>query len=454
MTTSPLYLRLPTLAYVIVLILCTLAAYRTSFRGEYIFDDLPCIQNNDDLRVLFPTTQETPKGLMGRPVGRISFTLNYWAAGRDPWSYHLVNLLIHLSAGLVLFDLIRRTLLRPGLADRYAAAAAPIAFAVAAIWLVHPLGTQAVTYIVQRLESLMALFYLGTLYCLLRAVEARWAWAWLLLAVVCCWLGMGTKEVMVTAPIAALLFDRIYLAGSWAEVWRKRWAVHLTLLCSMALPFLSLYSTSTSAGERTIAFGAENLTAWEYLRSQPGVLLHYLRLAFWPDKLCLDYKWPVADTFAKIYPAGLLILFLLAGSLALLWRRPRIGFIAFSFFLVLSPTSSFIPIDDLAFEHRMYLPLAAVVLLMVLAVYYLFERLQRREANLRFVPPVILVLLLACLILRTSHRNREYASKLCKCGKRSPFKFLTTTAHMATSRLYLRKRQDNWTKLALIFNAA
>lgn len=402
----------PLIAYAVALIVLTVLAYRLSFQGDFVFDDSLCIERNFNLHRWFPTVEQTPLGLTGRPVGRISFTLNYWISGREPWSYHLVNLLIHIGGGLLLFDLTRRTLMRPGLAERYAKPAAGIAFAVAAIWLVHPLQTQAVTYIVQRLESLCAMFYLATLYFLLRSAEGRWKWGWGLLAVACCWLGQGTKEVTVTAPLAALLFDRIYLANSWREVWSKRWPLHVALICSMAIPFSSLVSTSSAGDGRGIAFGSETLSTWQYLSSQPGVLLHYIRLAFWPARLCLDYLWPVADSPLEIYPPGLVILALLATSLALLYYRPRLGFVAFMFFLVLSPTSSVIPIVDLAFEHRMYLPLASLVILVVLAGYHLFHALQQRDPKLRYAPVVVLALILMGLVFRTSIRNRDYSSPI------------------------------------------
>ena len=121
------------------------------------------------------------------------------------------------------------------------------------------------------------------------------------------------------------------------------------------------------------------VTRWEYLRSQPGVVLHYLRLAVWPDALCLDYGWPVATSAGAIaWP--LLALAALAGlTLWSIRRCPPVGLLAGWFFLCLAPTSSLVPIVDLAFEHRMYLPLAALAVAAVLLVYEGLELLSRRR---------------------------------------------------------------------------
>ena len=104
----------------------------------------------------------------GRPVVCLTLALNYAVSGLDPWSYHVANLAIHASAALVLFGIVRRTLQGPRLRDRFGTQANGLAVAVAVCWAVHPLQTESVTYIIQRVESLMGLFLLLTLYCVIR----------------------------------------------------------------------------------------------------------------------------------------------------------------------------------------------------------------------------------------------------------------------------------------------
>jgi tetratricopeptide (TPR) repeat protein len=117
-------------------------------------------------------------------------------------------------------------------------------------------------------------------------------------------------------------------------------------------------------------FGAVAVTPWQYFRSQPGVIVHYLRLVAWPNPLCLDYGWPVENRWLEgILLPGLLVSGLFIASVFLAVRRPALGFPGMAFFLILAPTSSFVPIQDLAFEHRMYLPSAVLLATAVVGVY-------------------------------------------------------------------------------------
>jgi len=141
-----------------------------------VFDDMPAIVENPHVRSLTPLaaalTAPPEVTTAGRPVAALSFAVSYaLAGGYDTWWYHATNVAIHAAAALALFGILRRTLLTDPLRERFGAAAAPLAFAAALLWAVHPLHTQAVTYIVQRVESLMGLFLLLTVYCAIRAAE-------------------------------------------------------------------------------------------------------------------------------------------------------------------------------------------------------------------------------------------------------------------------------------------
>src|SRR4029078_8113295 len=130
------------------------------------------------------------------------------------WGYHATNLLVHVLAGLALFGVVRRTLLTKPMRDRFAGASAPLAFAGALIWLAHPLQTSAVTFIVQRAESLMGLFYLTTLYCSIRAAEFDFQnRTWIGAAVVASALGMASTEAMATAPFIVALWIWVFCPG-------------------------------------------------------------------------------------------------------------------------------------------------------------------------------------------------------------------------------------------------
>jgi len=162
----------------LLLILAGVVAYWNSFDGMFVFDDFDSIQNNPHIEALWPLSEAMSLPLWnsattidGRPLLSLTFALNQRLLGPEPWGYHLVNLLIHIGAGLLLFGVVRRTLDLPQFRERYAGSGRWLALATAAIWLVHPLHTESVTYIVQRAESLMGMLFLLTLYASLRGLE-------------------------------------------------------------------------------------------------------------------------------------------------------------------------------------------------------------------------------------------------------------------------------------------
>ena len=170
------------------LALAALCVYSNSFSAPFVFDDGTWIEGNKSIQHLWPISgvlsPPNASTVGGRPVVSLTLALNYALGGKNVWGYHAVNLLIHILAAWTLFDLVRRTLLLPAMSQMQslAAAATPLAFAAALIWAVHPLQTAAVTYIIQRTESLVALFYLLTIYCVLRGATSCGAGR----AVVCC----------------------------------------------------------------------------------------------------------------------------------------------------------------------------------------------------------------------------------------------------------------------------
>ena len=411
------------------------------FDDRYAIVDNPTIRQ---LWPIWPVLSPPCDGetVGGRPLLNLSLAINYALSGLEVWSYHVTNLVIHIGAAMLLFGIVRRTFLMPALRDRFGRAATPLALAGALLWTVHPLQTESVTYVIQRAESLMGFLYLLTLYCVIRGAGAGTVpffagglspfsppgtptlpsnvagekgdcppscsplgqprqrgrlgrhpegtrrarcprsmdWdrplLWYAAAVLTCLLGMATKEVMVTAPVLVLLYDRMFLSGSWAEALRRRWGFYLGLSASWVLLAYLMFSTGLIARQSDI--GAPDV--WSYARTQPGVILHYLRLCFWPNPLCLSYGWQVANGLGEVLPGAILVGVLLAGTLWGLIRRKAWGFLGAWFFLILAPTSSFLPLMDVIYEHRMYLPLAAVAVLVVAGGYELWDRLLPRPA--------------------------------------------------------------------------
>ncbi|HWA09578.1 MAG TPA: tetratricopeptide repeat protein [Opitutaceae bacterium] len=356
-----------------VLALATLAAYSGTFSLPFIFDDVPAITQNAQIRdlsawraVLLPGAMHGA-GVAGRPMINLSLALNHAISGERVWSYHLFNLLIHIASAITLFGLLRRTFQSPVLAARTGSAAVPLAGAAALIWALHPLLTESVTSVIQRTETVMGFFYLFTLYAFARSVESPAPLRWRVLAWIACLLGMASKEVMVSAPLLVLLYDRTFVAGTWAEACRRRWKFHLALAATW-IPLLFLVLRSESRGG-TAGFG-HGVAWWEYALTQCRAIVLYLRLSLWPHPLVLDYGTDVVRGLGEVWPQILLLLALVAGTAMALWRRPVLGFAGAWFLAILAPSSSVVPlVTQTMAEHRMYLPLAAVVALGVGALH-------------------------------------------------------------------------------------
>jgi Flp pilus assembly protein TadD len=397
----------------VLLALAALLAWSNSFKGPFVLDDLPAIADNPSIRQWGTAFSPPNDGqtVTGRPLVNLSFALNHRLAAKGPpapetpgvpgpdevWGYHALNLAIHLGAALALFGLARRSLGGPVLGARFAAPVGPawlgvstgdvLAFFIALLWTVHPLQTGAVTYIAQRAESLCALFYLLTLYALARGANAAGtarAWLWLTAGVVACLGGMASKEVMVSAPLLALLCDRAFFGGSFAAALRRRWGFYAGLAATWGL----LIALAWHAGKRgeTAGFGLQDpsgvpITPWTYLLRQCEAIVQYLGLVVWPDPLVSDYGFDVVGSAAQVWPQGLLLLALFGAALVALWRWPGWGVLGVWFFAILGPSSSVIPvITETAAEHRMYLPLAALVAAAVLGAHALARRFGRGMA--------------------------------------------------------------------------
>jgi tetratricopeptide (TPR) repeat protein len=436
---------------VVILVGAVVAVYWNSFSGAMVLDDFGWIRDNPSIHqlssigdVLFPKNMGF---LGGRPLLSLTLAINYEIGGTDPVGYHVVNFAIHLLAALTLFGLVRRTLLLPSLGDQFRAAATPLALAVALLWAVHPLTTAAVTYIIQRTESLMALLYLLTLYCLLRGATSPTdqGWRrrlWYTASVVACALGMVTKEVMFTAPLVALLYDSFFLSGLCRRALAERRWLYGSLAATWLLGLLMLWLTGFHGG--TTGFAVTTFTWQSYALTQPGVIVHYLQTAFWPSGLCLDYGWPAAQSVWQVIVPGTIVLALVAFTVYGLIKRSPLAFLGACFFLILAPTSSIIPIKDAAFDHRVYLPLAALVALVVIGFYALWNWMTADDVGSaragaawqRFIPMALCIAATAALGCATIERNRDFRSE------------------EAIWRDVIAKRPENWRAYASLGHAA
>ena len=265
----------------------------------------------------------------------------------------------------------------------------------------------------QRAESLVGLFYLLTLYCFIRGATSGRGRFWYAAAVLACLLGMASKEVMVSAPLMVLLYDRAFLAGSFREAWRRRYGVYLALACTWVLLGWLVIVAGGRGG--SAGFGA-GVGSWAYLCTQFRAIVHYLKLSVWPHPLLLDYGPDTVPMTLEIVPDAILVVLLGLATLVALWRWPKIGFLGAWFFAILAPTSSIVPVaTQVMAEHRMYLPLAAVVTAVSLAGYFVCCRVGQTFLSAAWAGIFgVCVATAGALTLGTVtyHRNADYHSDL------------------------------------------
>jgi Flp pilus assembly protein TadD len=394
----------PTLGVAVGLIVAAgVLAYRNTFAVPFVLDDTISIVDNPTLRSLWPPWAPllTPHGgetTAGRPFLNLSLALNYAGGGLAVRGYHALNLALHLAAGLTLLGVLRRSLPRI-VRSLPASESFLLATAIALLWTVHPLQTQAVTYIVQRAESQMGLCYLLALYGFVRSCDSPRPARWRAVSWAACVGAMGTKEVAVSLPIVVLLFDRTFVAGSFRAAWQARRRYYLALAATWSVLAFSLLWTG---GNRGGSMGPGVGVAFaDYWLTQFRAVSTYLRLTVWPDPLVFEYGRFLETDLAAVAPHAALVCALLAATAVALWRGHALGFLGACFFAILAPSSLMPSTSQMIVEHRMYLPLAACLTALAGVVRHLAGRRT----------PWLLALGAAVLVPVTHSRNEDYATE-------------------------------------------
>lgn len=398
---------------VVLATLCA-AAYANTLHAPFIFDDFFTIVNNPSIRRLWPlwdVTATTFTALWGRPLVALSLKINYALGADNVVGYHLFNILVHLLNAMLAFGVLRRTLVKTQNANTDRQETTRLAFTIAALWMLHPLVTESVTFVTQRTELLMGLFLLLTLYCFIRGTESADRTIWFGLAVIACMLGMGAKEVMVVTPLLVFVYDYVFGASTLRATFRN----HAMLYTGLALSWIALAALQLTTNlQWKSGLEVSPISCWDYLTMQCGVLIHYLRLAIWPSGLVLDYSdWPRTIRLSSLLPRALFLLFLLVASLWAIRQRRWWGFWGAWFFLLLAPSSSFLPLPtEPAAERRMYLPLLAIIAVTLGVASRAGRHFGTRfgwsdRARLRLESAIAVALAMA-LGVTTFHRNAQY----------------------------------------------
>ncbi len=404
----------PRLSFGVILLL-GLAVYSNCFNNPFVFDDNSLL-GNENIQELWPIYKpflwSGESATAGRPILSFSFALNYALGGDKPFGYHLVNLLIHILNSFFLYLIIQGTFRTPRLASSFSFVASPLAFVAALIWLVHPIHTECINYITQRSELLMGFFYLGTIYAALRSWEGENKKTWLCLSAVFCALGMATKEVMVTAPLLVFFYDYAFGGKNLRETFRERKILYLCLAATWLILLGLILSNPRSS---SVGF-SHKISSLDYLISQSYIIIHYLQTLFWPNVLVFDYGMAQAEVFSEHIFSFLAMTGLFLGSLGLYIYRPYLGFAPLSFFLILAPSSSFVPIvTEVGAERRVYLSSALIIgLIAGLAYAWLSSRKEKIVTRQKsyFFALALAFLVISVLSYRSFLRNNDYANKV------------------------------------------
>lgn len=409
------------------------ALYSNALDGPFMLDSDLRIVQNPQVRM----TRLEADALMGaafgkysttnRPLSNLTFAVNYYLHGYRPLGYRLVNIALHVLTGFFLFLFFRETLSLPvvGLARTEADA---ISFGAALLWLVHPVNTQSVSYVVQRMNVMAALFYIVAFWCYLRGrrkrdIRHRVGWwttgaaSWLL--------ALGSKENAAVLPFFILLYEWFFFQDLRRDWIRKNGITVLILIGLFAMASMFYLGADPPAKLSSLLnYSNRDFTLEERVFTQLRVVVHYIGLLFFPhpSRLNLDYDFPLSrslfDPITTLF-AGLLILGLLAAAVFLARRHRLLSFSIFWFFGSQVLESSIFPLE-IIFEHRTYLPFMAGCLVIVLAVFYWVR--QRRLAVF------LLASLAAVFSIWTYQRNAIWADEILfysDCLKKAPNKART-----------------------------
>lgn len=357
-----------------------LIAYSNTYTASFHFDDNPSIVENPYIKRI--TIDNLLKLMEGtRPVMVLSLMLNYQLSGLNVVGWHIFNISCHIMNSYFVYLLILWTLSLPALNAKYGDRTKRMALFGALLFGVHPIQTESVTYIISRTELIAAFFYLATFLFFIRGARTgRFSYYFgsFFMAV----LAMGSKEWAVTLPAVLLLYDFLFLSDSKIKPLLGRGKAHALVASSWGLIIYTL-STTKLSGVGFGIVGQNNITPWTYLLTSFNVLWTYVRLLLLPINQNLDYEYTWSKTLFE-FPTLLSFAGHIAVVAACIWVYRKKGwtlipFGAAWFYITLSPTQSFVPILDVIFEHRLYLPSIGFIIAFIAGFEGVFDWLEKMK---------------------------------------------------------------------------
>lgn len=355
-----------------------LIAYSNTFTASFHFDDNPSIVENASIKRV--TTGNIMGILQGvRPVVYLSLMLNYQLNGLNVVGYHLFNIAVHITNSIFFYLLLLWTLNSPALGSKYREKARKMALFAALLFGVHPIQTESVTYIITRTELLATLFYLGAFLLFIKGASSNKP-AYYFGAIISSLFSMGSKEWAVTLPALLMAYDFLFLADGKIRVVATRWLfyVGIALTCLFAVRHVDLFaSADMGAGIGFNVASTSGITARTYWLTSLNVIWTYIRLLFLPINQNLDYDYAIAKTLFE-FPTLVSFFGHLAVVGAAFWLYMKKGWTLMPFgvawfYIGLSPVQSIVPIIDVIFEHRVYMPSIGFFIVFVAAYESLFD---------------------------------------------------------------------------------
>jgi len=356
-----------------------LIAYSNSFTSSFHFDDNPSIIENTNIkRVSLNNIMSLLSGV--RPVVYLSIMFNYALSGLNVIGWHIFNIAVHIANSFFMYLLVLWTLNRPMLVKEYGDKARRMALFAALLFGVHPIQTESVTYIITRTELLATFFYLATFLLFIKGTEKN-KYLYYVGATFTSLCAMGSKEWAVTLPAVLILYDYLFLAGGSVKSLLSRWMAYVLIM----LTWLQVYNTLSISGSESvtatsIGFSVETTSGINkstYILTSLNVIWTYIRLMFLPIHQNLDYDYKIAKTLFE-FPTLLSLIGHLAVAGSAIWFYVKKGWLLIPFgvawfYIGLSPVQSIVPIIDIIFEHRMYMPSIGFVIVFVTAYEGLFD---------------------------------------------------------------------------------
>ncbi len=387
--------------------------YSNTINSPFVFDDNVWITNNSNI-IQFENYIHHPLKyfIRARSIANFSFSINYYFGKLNPKNYHITNIIIHILNTTLIWIFVVLTLQTPKLKNKYKQNERYLlGFLVSLIFISHPIQTQAVTYIIQRLASLATTFYLLTMitisYLLInKNLQLTKKIFLILLSSIFLIIGLFTKEITVTIPISIILYYLIFFKfrpNKFNLIYGG--GIIATIIIIISKIILRSYSLKFIFANK-ISNTNELITPYTYFFTQLRVIPKYIQLLFIPINQNLDYYFPLSTSWRNISVIGGFLLIILTIIIAIkqIKIRPLLSFGILFFFISLSITSSIFPIEDVIFEHRLYLPMIGFSLVLIDIIWELSKKSITNTAKI-----IILITILFSIL--TYQRNATWATK-------------------------------------------